>query len=193
MSFQPHPHLQGAPALTPIPETSSTFVALPHVPLTTSPLKQLRAPPIPFGRLSTRFAKLPSQQLTTSAVPQAALKMSSSSSSLPQQITHEFYILHPTAEAIFSTNNGVRPKRQLAKPFPATVIRTNVGDDVEARATQLIEMFPEEAEKMHPLPDNPDSWYILHKYFDGHDLWIDGAKFCYYVLHAICRKCSPPS
>src|SRR4051812_29888746 len=111
--------------------------------------------------------------------------MSSSSSST--DVTLDFYILDPQAPAIFSTNNGARPKRELVKPFPSPIIRTDMASDVEVRATQLIEAFPE----VKSLKGVPTNWYILHRFFDGHDLWVEGAKFCYWVILAISRKFYP--
>ncbi|KAH7409324.1 hypothetical protein BKA64DRAFT_664632 [Cadophora sp. MPI-SDFR-AT-0126] len=29
---------------------------------------------------------------------------------------------------------------------------------------------------------------MLHHFFDGHDLWVEGAKFCFFVIHALCTK-----
>ncbi|KAG4439291.1 hypothetical protein IFR05_005224 [Cadophora sp. M221] len=160
----PHPHPQGATALTPIPETPSTFVARPPAPRGSSPLKQLHAPPVPF-------------------VPQSAPIMSSPSAA-SNDITLDFYILDPQSPARFSTHYGARAKRELVEPFPATITRTNMENDVEVRATQLMKQFLD-AKNILFVPKN---WYILHEFFDGHDLWIEGAEFCYWVILAICRK-----
>lgn len=183
MSFPPHPHPQGAASLTPIPETSSTFVTQPPAPLSSSPLKQLRAPPVPFGMSSTTSAPPRTNQLTVSTVPQS-VPMMSSSSAVSNDITLDFYILDPQSPARFSTKYGARAKRELVDPFPATITRTNMESDVEVRATQLMEQFPD----AHNILFVPKNWYILHEFFDGHDLWIEGAKFCYWVILAICRE-----
>ncbi|KAL5317538.1 hypothetical protein ACEPPN_014633 [Leptodophora sp. 'Broadleaf-Isolate-01'] len=108
----------------------------------------------------------------------------SSSSAVSNDITLDFYILDPQSPARFSTKYGARAKRELVDPFPATITRTNMESDVEVRATQLMEQFPD----AHNILFVPKNWYILHEFFDGHDLWIEGAKFCYWVILAICRK-----
>ncbi|KAL2068961.1 hypothetical protein VTL71DRAFT_15299 [Oculimacula yallundae] len=168
MSFHPHPHpnpfpqSQGPISLTPIPETFSAFVAPPPMPISTSPLRQLRAPPIPF-------------------VPQSSANMSSSLDGIPMGL---FYP-PDHAPAFFSTRYNNRPKRLLVAPFPAPVIRSNLEGDIEARATQLIEEFFPASQRITTEP--PNLWH-LHEYFDGYDLWVEGAEFCFQVMIAICNQ-----
>ncbi|PVH88826.1 hypothetical protein DL98DRAFT_580377 [Cadophora sp. DSE1049] len=162
MSF--NPTTQSATALTPIPETTPTFVAPPPAPVTTSPLKQLRAPPVPF-------------------VPRSELYLSSPSP--PSDVEQlDFCNCRPEAPAVFSTKNGTRAKRKLVHPFPAPIIRTDLLGDVDIRSNQLLEEFPE----ARNIFEVPNDWFMLHRFFDGHDIWVEGANFCYYVILAICRK-----
>lgn len=97
-----------------------------------------------------------------------------------------FYIVKPASAAVFSTVNGTKPKRELVEPFPMPVIRSDMESDVDARANQLIKEFPATPLSIMDV----STWWDLHKYFDSHDLWVDGARFCYYVLLAIARKFS---
>ncbi|CZS89486.1 uncharacterized protein RAG0_00863 [Rhynchosporium agropyri] len=159
----PHPHLQSVMALTPIPETRtpSIFVAPPSMPIMTSPLRQLRAPPVPF-------------------VPKPSTSMPPASN----EVTMDFYYPPPHTPAIFSTKYCTRHKRELVAPFPTAVVRSNMKDDVEARASQLIEEFPFARE----IVDVSGDWYDLHQFFDGYDLWVEGARFCYMVMFVLCRK-----
>ena len=120
------------------------------------------------------------------AVPQSAVRMSSSSP--PSDVLQlEFYNCRPEAPALFSTKFGTRAKRNLIQPYPATIIRTDLPGDVDIRSNQLLEEFAESRD----IFEVPHSWFMLHDFFDGYDIWVEGAQFCYYVIHAICRKSYP--
>ncbi len=94
------------------------------------------------------------------------------------EVSPQFYKVAAEAPARFSTNNGTKPKRELVEPYPAPIVRTNLEDDVEKRALELLKDFPWSAGIYVP----PVDWYQLHEFFDGHDLWVEGASFCFYVM-----------
>ncbi|KAK0110675.1 hypothetical protein ONS96_002277 [Cadophora gregata f. sp. sojae] len=151
-------------APTPFSQEAPIDVGPPQVPITTSPLKQLRAPPIPF-------------------VPRSESLLSSSSP--PSEVLQvEFYNCRPEAPAIFSTRYGTRAKRRLVQPYPAPIIRTNALGDVAIKSNQLLEEFPDAQNFLNV----PFDWLILHDFFDGYDLWVEGATFCFHVMLAICGK-----
>jgi hypothetical protein len=60
-------------------------------------------------------------------------------------------------------------------------MRTNLNHDVQKKAAQLARQFPELARGITPITD----WYHLYRYWDAVDLWIEGAAFCYFVIHRI--------
>lgn len=99
---------------------------------------------------------------------------------------HFYEISADSRPAAFSTHNGTKPKRELPEPRPMPIIRANMGNDIEARADQLLKDFPEAAGRIVNQPD----WWGLHDYFDSFDLWVDGPDFCYWVVVAIARKYS---
>lgn len=122
------------------------------------------------------------------AVPQSAVRLPSSSP--PSDVLQlEFYICRPEAPALFSTKFGTRAKRKLVQPYPATIIRTDLPGDVDIRSNQLLEEFAESRD----IFEVPPGWFMLHDFFDGYDIWVEGAQFCYYVIHAICRESYPPT
>ncbi|KAI6713189.1 hypothetical protein JHW43_004274 [Diplocarpon mali] len=96
-----------------------------------------------------------------------------------------FYQVAAERPARFSTKDGKRPKRELVEPKPMPIIRTAMEADVEARANQLMKKFPQIASS---IIAPPATWYNLHDFFDGYDLWVDGPHFCYFVAIRIARK-----
>jgi len=53
--------------------------------------------------------------------------------------------------------------------------------DVQKKAASLVKKFPDLARTIEPITE----WYHLYKYFDAYDLWIEGAAFCFFVIHRI--------
>jgi hypothetical protein len=87
------------------------------------------------------------------------------------------------AVCAFSTQQGRYPTRQLStdQPYPLPVMRTNMNLDIQKKALQLVKQFPELTRAITPLND----WYHLYRYWDAVDLWIEGAAFCFFVIHRI--------
>ncbi|RDL40990.1 uncharacterized protein BP5553_00969 [Venustampulla echinocandica] len=119
---------------------------------------------------------IPSEQppLATPAPP------SGSYSEMPMN----FYQVPFSSQAIFSTLNGLLPKRTLEKSLPPPIVRSNFNSDVIQKAEILREKFPTIARSM----TTPTKWEDLYQFFDGYDLYADGAVFCFYVISEISRK-----
>lgn len=97
----------------------------------------------------------------------------------------DFYKVPERASAIFSTKNGAISKRKLTLPPSPPVAKSDVDAEIRRKATSLREEFPAIVRTIsHPLTN----WYDLHKYFDGVDLWYEGAAFLYYVLNHISNE-----
>jgi len=94
-----------------------------------------------------------------------------------------FWWTPDNAVAAFSTYLGKYPKRQLPRtePWPVPILRSNVHHDVQKKAASLVKQFPDLARTIEPITE----WYHLYKYFDAYDLWIEGAAFCFFVIHRI--------
>ncbi len=92
-----------------------------------------------------------------------------------------FWRTPDNAAAAFSTQLGRYPKRQLPDPLPPPIARSNMNWDIQKKAQNLVRQFPELARGITPIHE----WYHLYKYFDAHDLWVEGAAFCFFVIYRI--------
>jgi hypothetical protein len=92
------------------------------------------------------------------------------------------------SRALFSTHGGTRPVRSLPDPSPPRVLRTGLYEshesDVRKKAFFLLRTYPDIAQTI-VIP--PVSWEDLYHYFDGMDIWTEGAWFLFCVLGDITR------
>jgi hypothetical protein len=157
----------GALPLAPIPESSPVNFQQPlpsTIPSGNSPL-----PPSKITILIPTASTSPSEMMTTY------------NNQFIGGMPVSFWQTPDNAVAAFSTQLGRYPKRQLPRPLPAPIIRSNMNHDVQKKAQSLVKQFPELARRITPI----NEWYHLYKYFDAYELWIEGAAFCFFVIHRI--------
>ncbi|KUJ23239.1 uncharacterized protein LY89DRAFT_176977 [Mollisia scopiformis] len=94
-----------------------------------------------------------------------------------------FYDLPDAVPAIFSTCMQSRPKRKLVAPYPQTMVRSDLGLDVQRKVKALWERNPVEARKIIGIQE----WFDLYRYFDAVDLWVEGPIFCYSVIFRLAE------
>ncbi|OBT64148.1 hypothetical protein VE03_06274 [Pseudogymnoascus sp. 23342-1-I1] len=88
----------------------------------------------------------------------------------------------PNALAFFSTNFGSRAARLIPNPAPQYAVRTNDPNDICERANYYREKYPE---FVHSIQSLPITWEDLYTYFDPLDIWMEGAGFCFHVIHRL--------
>ncbi|KFY66986.1 hypothetical protein V496_01816 [Pseudogymnoascus sp. VKM F-4515 (FW-2607)] len=88
----------------------------------------------------------------------------------------------PHAPAFFSTNFGSRVVRIVPNPAPQYAVRTNDPNDIYERANFYREKYPE---FVHSIQSLPIAWEDLYTYFDPLDIWMEGAGFCFHVIHRL--------
>ena len=82
-------------------------------------------------------------------------------------------------DAIFSTNKGRLPPRELRMIPPRIILRSSPDEDMESMVTELQAKFPMECKEIVAPPAN------LGDYFDAYDQELHGALFLSSVLKAI--------
>lgn len=88
----------------------------------------------------------------------------------------------PNAPAFFSTNLRTRAVRLVPNPAPQYAVRTNDPNDIYDRANFYRDKYPE---FVHSIQSLPIAWEDLYTYFDPLDIWMEGAGFCFHVIHRI--------
>lgn len=118
--------------------------------------------------------------------PQRTQQMRGEVPALKGQISMAFFTteIPATATAFFSTNNGKNPKRHLTQPYPMPIARSQLHTDVALAAVDLRDRFPTIVRDIKALAD----WRDLYKFWDGYDLWVQGAAFCWWVMEQIVKK-----
>ena len=115
----------------------------------------------------------------------------------------DFYHLKAEAPAQFSTFMGKEPKREVPNPKPAPIVRANLDIEIQRKADSYRLNFPDVANAVTTPTSmyldfrflSNDSrlrfvaaWYDLHLYFDGHDLYLEGAAFLFFVLNHMSNE-----
>ncbi|KFY80952.1 hypothetical protein V499_00247 [Pseudogymnoascus sp. VKM F-103] len=88
----------------------------------------------------------------------------------------------PNAPAFFSTNLRSRSIRLVPKPAPQYAVRTNNPNDIYERANFYRGKYPG---FVHTIQSLPIAWEDLYTYFDPLDIWMEGAGFCFHVIHRL--------
>lgn len=88
----------------------------------------------------------------------------------------------PNAPAFFSTNLRSRSIRLVPKPAPQYAVRTNDPNDIYERANFYRDKYPG---FVHTIQSLPIAWEDLYTYFDPLDIWMEGAGFCFHVIHRL--------
>lgn len=88
----------------------------------------------------------------------------------------------PNAPALFSTNFRTRPVRFVPIPAPQYAVRTYDPRDVYERSNFYRDKYPE---FVHTIQSLPIAWEDLYAYFDPLDIWMEGAGFCFHVIHRL--------
>ncbi|KFY13711.1 hypothetical protein V492_03086 [Pseudogymnoascus sp. VKM F-4246] len=88
----------------------------------------------------------------------------------------------PNAPAFFSTNDGSRGVRLVPQPAPQYAVRTNGPNDIDDRAKFYRDKYPQ---FVHSIQSLPIAWEDLYTYFDPLDIWMEGAGFCFHVIHRV--------
>lgn len=112
----------------------------------------------------------------------------------PPGLPLSYYDIPDFFRAIFSTSLGSLPKRELVYPYPAVMVRTNLGIDVQRKCQDLWSRFPDQVRMIGPLArySGEKAWYELYNFFDAIDLWIETPAFCFSVIHRLAGKFSIP-
>lgn len=88
----------------------------------------------------------------------------------------------PNAPSLFSTNLRSRAVRYVPIPAPQYAVRTNDPNDIYERANFYRDKYPE---FVHSIQSLPIAWEDLYTYFDPLDIWMEGAGFCFHVIHRL--------
>lgn len=96
---------------------------------------------------------------------------------MPESFYHDVPAYHP---AVFSTNNGEHEFRSASNPPPPVIARSDIAIEIQRKANNLRNKLPSIAATIsEPL----GNWKELYKYFDAHDIQVEGPAFLYYVLN----------
>lgn len=118
--------------------------------------------------------------------PQRTQQLRGEVPALKGEISMEFFTteIPESAPAFFSTNNGKNPKRVLTRPLPSPIARSQLHTDVALAAVDLRDRFPTIVRDIKKL----SNWRDLYNFWDGYDLWVQGAPFCWWVIEQIVKK-----
>ncbi|ELR05236.1 hypothetical protein GMDG_01674 [Pseudogymnoascus destructans 20631-21] len=102
---------------------------------------------------------------------------------VPGYVPPELFTNFPlNAPAFFSTNLRSRAIRLVPKPAPQYAVRTNDPNDIYERANSYRDKYPD---FVHTIQSLPIAWDDLYTYFDPLDIWMEGAGFCFHVIHRL--------
>ncbi|OBT83261.1 hypothetical protein VE02_07603 [Pseudogymnoascus sp. 03VT05] len=102
---------------------------------------------------------------------------------VPGYVPPELFTNFPAnAPAFFSTNFGSRAIRLVPKPAPQYAVRTNDPNDIYERVNFYRDKYPN---FVHSIQSLPIAWEDLYTYFDPLDIWMEGAGFCFHVIHRL--------
>ncbi|KFY48446.1 hypothetical protein V495_01325 [Pseudogymnoascus sp. VKM F-4514 (FW-929)] len=127
--------------------------------------------------LSALVAQRPT--MGSSIAPSAFIALPVVPGYVPPELFTDF---PPNAPAFFSTSFGSRAVRLVPNPAPQYAVRTNDPNDIYERANFYRDKYPE---FVHSIQSLPIAWEDLYTYFDPLDIWVEGAGFCFHVIHRI--------
>ncbi|CAG8974064.1 hypothetical protein HYALB_00009566 [Hymenoscyphus albidus] len=154
--------------------------------LTTSDAMNTFIYPAPPPSTSLVMAHPPVEYSNSQAVVRAPVARQKPNEVLDLSMPDTFYTteIPEDSPAFFSTNMGKDAKRALLNPRPAPLTRSRFHEDVANTAKQLRDRFPKIVRDITQIKAWPD----LYKFWDGYDLWVQGAAFCYWVIEQIVKK-----
>ncbi|KAG9239496.1 hypothetical protein BJ875DRAFT_538715 [Amylocarpus encephaloides] len=120
-----------------------------------------------------------------SAIPLVRQQKTPASVTIPYlKMPMSFFDIPDSAPAHFSTHRGQLEKRVLPLPLPVSLVRSNILHDVKWKVQHIRDEYPTIASSI----TEPAKWEDLYQYFDGFDLYVQGASFCYYVVQTLGQQ-----